>query len=502
MDKIINATQVGYVFIKNYLKKHNIDVLPNYRESYIVPKGGQRIIQTPSVTKYYYRRSYKPKDGLWGQVEFAIKYEGINLEILKQFFSVVSEKEVEEYVKKLITGKHNRIVWFLYEFLVGKRLAIPDLQKKIAYIDVLSPKKYYTSKAIKCRRYRIKDNLLGNARFCPMLRKTEALNNYEKLKLDEKAIKIIEQFDPSIISRAVQYLYAKETMSSYEIEKERPNKKRIAKFIMLLQDIANIQELTKEKLIELQNSIVDPRFKDKDYRNTQNYVGQSFDFNYERIHYISPKKEDVPLLMDGLLNSYKRMKEGGVHPVVIASIVSFAFVFIHPFLDGNGRIHRFLVHYILAKENFTPPNVIFPVSATILDNIKQYDECLESFSKPLLDLINFEVDQNGVMTVNNETRIFYQYSDFTTIVEYLFQCIEKTIIEKFKHEVNFLLNYDKAKNEIQDIIDMPDRLIDLFIKFTAQNKGILSKHKRDSYFSFLTQDELSSLEEVIKNYFV
>ena len=53
-------------------------------------------------------------------------------------------------------------------------------------------------------------------------------------------------------------------------------------------------------------------------------------------------------------------------PVVAAAVSSFAFVFIHPFEDGNGRIHRFLIHHVLSRRGYSPPGVIFPVSAAIL----------------------------------------------------------------------------------------------------------------------------------------
>jgi hypothetical protein len=37
-----------------------------------------------------------------------------------------------------------------------------------------------------------------------------------------------------------------------------------------------------------------------------------------------------------------------VDPVVAAAILAFGFVYIHPFEDGNGRIHRYLIHHVLA----------------------------------------------------------------------------------------------------------------------------------------------------------
>ena len=64
-------------------------------------------------------------------------------------------------------------------------------------------------------------------------------------------------------------------------------------------------------------------------------------------------------------------------------------------------------------------------------------------------------------------------------------------------ELNFLANYDNTKKAIQDIIDMPDRLIDQFIQLCLQNNGSLSARKRSAQFYFLTDAELSDMEQAV-----
>ena len=113
-----------------------------------------------------------------------------------------------------------------------------------------------------------------------------------------------------------------------------------------------------------------------------------------------------------------RIEESSVDPVVAAAIVAFAFVFIHPFEDGNGRIHRFLMHQILAKRGYSPDGVIFPVSAAILRDRRSYDDVLETFSKQLLDLIEWRWTTEKEIAVTNETGDFYRYFDATAFVEY------------------------------------------------------------------------------------
>jgi Fic family protein len=57
----------------------------------------------------------------------------------------------------------------------------------------------------------------------------------------------------------------------------------------------------------------------------------------------------------------ERSETGGLDPIVSAACLAFGFVFIHPFEDGNGRTHRWLLHHVLARRGFTPAGVNFPV---------------------------------------------------------------------------------------------------------------------------------------------
>ncbi len=195
------------------------------------------------------------------------------------------------------------------------------------------------------------------------------------------------------------------------------------------------------------------------------------------------------------------MMSSEVHPVVIAAAISFGFVFIHPFDDVNGRFHRFLIHNILAKRRFTPKGLIFPISATMLRKIKEYDETLKLFSGPLLPLLDYKLDSDGGMEVKNETAVHYKYIDMTPIVERLFGFIQDTIENELVSELDFILDYDKAKHAIRDIVDMPDRLIDLFIRLCIENNGRLSKSKRKSKFERLTDKEVAQMEECVRDAF-
>ena len=54
---------------------------------------------------------------------------------------------------------------------------------------------------------------------------------------------------------------------------------------------------------------------------------------------------------------------------------------------------------------------------------------------------------------------------------------------------------------VQAIVDMPDRDIDLFIRFCLQNDGRLSQRRRESHFTVLTDDEIQQLEHAVEEGF-
>lgn len=132
-----------------------------------------------------------------------------------------------------------------------------------------------------------------------------------------------------------QFLYKKETKSSYEIEKEVPSEDRVDKFVTLLvkAGTANNAGIVREdRLVHLQGAIVDSRFAVKSFRDFQNYIGQTHPDFHQQIHYICPPPAYVSSLMTGL--QQMAVLTEGINPVVRAAIISFGFVFIHPFEDG------------------------------------------------------------------------------------------------------------------------------------------------------------------------
>jgi hypothetical protein len=476
------------------IQQYNLAVIPHWRQSAIGTGPGSRI---SGQVRELLPAAYEPREDLGSQLEFALKYDGINLLILSKLFAAVPQADLAAYVQSRPTGKYARRIWYLYELLTGLRLPLQDLTQG-NYIDLLEPEEYYTSSGRTVQRQRVRDNLLGDARFCPTVRRTANLAQFEQAKLSERCQQIIQAYPLELLKRALSYLYTKETKSSFQIERINPSATRTERFVALLQSAKKEDFFDKQPLISLQNQIVDERFRDGDYRRSQNYVGESISWQNERVHFVSPKPGDLAQLMGGMVACHARLGAQS-HPVVHAAVIAYGFVFMHPFEDGNGRIHRFLIHNILSRREFTPAGVMFPVSAVMLKHMDAYDASLEAFSRALMPLVEFSLDDAGRMTVHNETADLYRYIDLTAQAEALFAFVRETIEVDLVQELRFLVNYDNTKRALQEIVDMPDRLIDLFIRFCLQNNGKLSARKRAEFFKMLSDDEVNRMENAVRS---
>jgi hypothetical protein len=132
----------------------------------------------------------------------------------------------------------------------------------------------------------------------------------------------------------------------------------------------------------------------------------------------------------------------------------------------------------------------------MLRDRRRYDEVLEGFSQSVSPFIDYDLNQEGSLLVNNETAHLYRFWDATAFAEYLYDCVAETIHTDLKQEIGFLKVFDAAIRATMEIVDMPDRRASLLVRLILQNKGSLSQAKRAT-FSELSDDELSAIEAAV-----
>ena len=116
----------------------------------------------------------------------------------------------------------------------------------------------------------------------------------------------------------------------------------------------------------------------------------------EMFDYASP--EETPALMSDLVKWYNdEEQKASLSPVELAALFHYRYIRIHPFEDGNGRIARLLVNYILLRHNY--PMVVIP-TADRKNYLKTLGLCDENTGKE---------PYNGANATFEQIKPFYDY---------------------------------------------------------------------------------------------
>lgn len=446
---------------------------------------------------------YQPDENIYKQIQFALKYEGVNLLFFKKCFEKIDSNTIKGWIEAEPTSIYSRRIWFLYEFLMQKRIPINDADKKIKFTPLLDERiQFALSNGSKSIRHRITNNLPGTVDFCPLITKTPKLKQHIEANLADKTKLQINKIHKDILLRTSAFLLLKDSKASFNIEGENPIPSRAMRWGKAIGS-AGKHPLSVDELARLQQVVIEnSKFLKYGYREQDGFVGEHDRDTHAPIpEHISAKHQDLPNLMNGLINTNLLLEEAKYHPVLMASIIAFGFVFIHPFVDGNGRIHRYIIHHILAKNNFTPAGIIFPISASILHNIDKYRNVLEHFSQSLLPFIEWKTSTDNNVEVLNETADFYKYFDATLQTEFLFDCIIDTVETIIPQEVKYIEQYDEFKMYLDNEFEMPDKTVALLVKLLMQNKGTLSKKKKENDFNSLSDEDVIKIEKAFNSIF-
>jgi len=132
--------------------------------------------------------------------------------------------------------------------------------------------------------------------------------------------------------------------------------------------LAQQEDISKEFICELHRLVVQNTLR-KDlipqigkYRTLQVFIHGR--------NWIPPKPEEVPQEMKSLLSWYAKNNKK-LHPVILATYFHVAFETIHPFIDGNGRVGRLLMNFILHKYGYPMINIPNKIKYKYYDSLKE-----------------------------------------------------------------------------------------------------------------------------------
>jgi hypothetical protein len=447
-----------------------------------------------------YDKRYAPANTLEGHLSFALKHESFDPLVLKRVLDAVPEEAIADLIRTGQSKSVVRRIWFFFELFSGRLLDIPDAAAG-AFVDALDSDQYYTAReGVLSRRHRVRNNLLGNKDFLPTIRKTATLAGFVNDELSELSQNVMDRVSNELIARAASFFVLADTKSSFAIEGETPPRNRLERWARAVQQSGKYP-LTVNEIERLYNILIeDRRFIPAGLRSEMVYIGERHN-NEPLPEFIPAKPEDIPSLLNGLVQVHSQLITGNLDPVLHATAIAFGFVYIHPLFDGNGRLHRCLIHHVLAERGFTPADIIFPISSVIAKRESAYRASLRAHSSRLMPFIDWKPNLKGNVDVVNDTADLYRYFDCTEQAEFLYSCVKEAVEVEVPREIDYLRRYDQAKTSMMNIVELPDRKAEDFIQFMRQNEWRLPNRRRKDEFAPLTDQEVQSLEQAVKQAF-
>ncbi len=172
---------------------------------------------------------HEPAASLAGHLIFAVRHEGLDLAVLKRLFVALDPDDVTAIVRATPTGIHARRIWFLYEWLTGRSLDLPDVDRG-SYTDAMDPARQWAAAGVNVRRQRVRNNLPGTPAFCPLVFRTPFLEESVALNLGERVRQLVGGLPGDLAARTSVFLLIEDSKASYVIEGERPPRDRLQRW--------------------------------------------------------------------------------------------------------------------------------------------------------------------------------------------------------------------------------------------------------------------------------
>lgn len=440
-------------------------------------------------------------------VLFALKHEGTRLAILHEAMKLVPAEELVRALTAQRLGAYLRRAAFIWEKANGQALPLPWDSTGGNYVDLFEAARYYTGPQWeRSRKYRVNFNGVGPYEYCPVVERNAALEQRGQAVLERLRTWVSDPQNLGVLDRVRDWAYLSETRDSYAIENETPAPDKERAFLQAMEQLRDQRPLSEEYLVDLQNLVITSAIKQEQaFRHEQNWL-QRGGHGALAVRYLPPPPERVSELMDGLMRM-ANARGGNVPPIVKAALVSFGFVFVHPFMDGNGRLSRLLAHHSLCLQGALPTvngnPAILPLSVAMKRNEAGYLAALESFSKPARQLWDVTcIADNEFLFDFRSSPLVYAHWNGEAACEFVTRCAEQALEQSLIDETAFLQAYDRAYEQIDREFDLPNRTINLLIQWIRQNNGRMpERHKSATEVLLLKPPQIERIEAIVADCF-
>ncbi|MCV6589672.1 MAG: Fic family protein [Marinobacterium sp.] len=483
----MSSEHVGYAYLSelNGVKA----ITPDVRSRVMPVSRKERIGDVLAIP-----RSLQPEANILSHVLYALKHEGINLQILAQVLPLIDETAMREEFESSPTGKYLRAACFLWEHFTEQTINRTTNLQQGNYHPLFNPDQYITTKGYRDKRWRIIFNGLGSLDYCITVKRTEHLQEGLSKDILARTQAFTDSLSPEMLNRTLSWAYLSETRDSFAIEKEIPDAGRVHRFTNLLRQAHRARSIDEDYLTDLQNATINNKFDwAAAFRHEQNYLSNGT--GAIGITYIPPEPELCRELMEHWM-TFANALPNDVDPLILGAIISFGFVFLHPFMDGNGRLSRFMFHHVLCQRGSLANGLILPVSAVLKDQEREYLEALTDFSEKArafwdvtyIDIDNIHFSFEGCDAI-------YRYWDGTACAELMVNASEEAMEQHIRKEVAYLSQYDALKRRIDREYDIADKTLSKLIMFCLSQNGRISKNRRTQHQYDVQAEVFDAIEQ-------
>ncbi|MBV4554096.1 Fic family protein [Pseudomonas sp. SWRI102] len=483
---------VGYAWLRESLK---LSVFPLRRPAKVQPVTRiKRIGETLAIPP----NTAPLPDDLLGHLLFALKHEGINLAILAQTLPQIPAAALEAELQKAPNGIYIRKACFLREAFTGEDLR-QHMPVRGTFVPLFDPQLYVTMPGERNSRWRVEFNGIGTLAYCATVERTPEIVALLEHDILARAQKFIQSLPSEMMDRTINWAYLHETKDSFAIEKESPSEDKARKFIQLLRQAHEGIPLSEDYLVHLQNATISNPFDmAAAFRHSQNHLAGPLQ-GAAGVTYIPPGPDLCRELMEQLME-LGNDAPARIDPLVAAGIISFGFVFIHPFMDGNGRLSRFLIHHTLCRADALENGLLLPVSVAMKREERQYLQTLEQFSRPAREFWDVRWIDHGRFTFEfTGDSTIYRFWDATPGVRFTLEMAKRAIEVELREETVFLENYDRIVHAVNAAYDVRGSDLANLIMMCLTNNGTVSNNRRKQYQYSVPTEVFDYIEEVARS---
>lgn len=449
---------------------------------------------------------------VFAHLEFALRHEGVDLAALAAVCAGLDPQRLADWINGRPSGKYARKIGFLYEWLTGARLPVDATLIAGAYEPVLDEETYFTGPVINISRWHVRNNLPGVPEWCPTVhRETLSAVPVGTLDVSAELRAARAHIASELWEEVLKHAHLAEIHASYAIDEQTASADQEAaceRALRTASDVPVAERLRNERLIELQGVIFKGTSAIVTYglRRDDTFVGSTGRVGLRRVEYPCPAARAVGALLTGLQQSAaERLQAPSIPAVVFAGVVSFGFAFIHPLMEGNGRIHRFLVHAALGERGAREPDTLIPVSAAMLARPGDYGEALRAYSAAVrvtaeaLAGVPYILDPTEPFSFARYERVapLYRYPVLTDQVAYLEGALRHAIETGLIEEAHTVEHLAEVRAQLVGRLGLPEERVALLIRLIRRDGGILSNAERRAQFHDLSEEQLRHAQSAV-----